>query len=231
MVDTARWAEISALFDELVERPPDERERRLAMLEAADAALASEVRALLAADEQDGVLDAAASHALPGLLADSAPADRRAGAYRLLHPIGEGGMGVVWLGERSDGAFEQRVAVKVLKRGMDTHAVLRRFLQERRILARLHHPHVVRLLDGGMSDDGRPFYVMDHVDGVPLTAHAALQHLGVVARVALLAKVAEAVAYAHAQLVVHRDLKPSNVLVDADGAPRVLDFGIAKLLE
>ncbi|HEY6939931.1 serine/threonine-protein kinase, partial [Dokdonella sp.] len=183
------------------------------------------------ADARDGVLDAGAPRALPDLLADGAPADRRAGAYRLLHPIGEGGMGVVWLGERGDGAFEQRVAVKVLKRGMDTHAILRRFLQERRILARLHHPHVVRLLDGGMSADGRPFYVMDHVDGEPLTGHASRHRLDVVARVALLAKVAEAVAYAHAQLVVHRDLKPSNVLVDASGEPRVLDFGIAKLLE
>jgi serine/threonine-protein kinase len=229
MVDAARWREISALFDELVELPPAEREQRLAAI--ADAVLAAEVRALLAADEQDGVLDAGVPDVVPGLLADAAPTDRRAGAYRLLHPIGEGGMGVVWLGERSDGAFEQRVAVKVLKRGMDTHAVLRRFLQERRILARLHHPYIVRLLDGGMSEDGRPFYVMDHVDGVPLTDHAAQRRLGVVARVELLAKVAQAVAYAHARLVVHRDLKPSNVLVEANGDPRVLDFGIAKLLE
>ncbi len=231
MVDTARWGEISALFDELVELPPDARARRLAALDTDDAALAAEVRALLDADGRDGVLDAGAPRVLPDLLVDTAPADRRAGAYRLLHPIGEGGMGVVWLGERSDGAFEQRVAVKVLKRGMDTHAILRRFLQERRILARLHHPHVVRLLDGGMSGDGRPFYVMDHVDGEALTTYAATHRLDVVARVALLAKVAEAVAYAHAQLVVHRDLKPSNVLVDAAGEPRVLDFGIAKLLE
>jgi len=230
MVDAAaRWAAVSALFDELVERPAEERERRLAAL--ADTSLAAEVRALLAADAEDGMLDADAPGVLPTLLGDPAPTDLTAGAYRLLKPIGEGGMGVVWLGERSDGAFEQRVAVKVLKRGMDTHAILRRFLQERRILARLHHPHIVRLLDGGMSADGRPYYVMDHVDGEPLTAYAAHHRLDVRARVLLLAKVAEAVAYAHAQLVVHRDLKPSNVLVAADGEPRVLDFGIAKLLE
>lgn len=230
MVDAARWAEISALFDELVEWPADARERRFAAL--ADAALAAEVRALLAADDDDaGLLAEGVPAPWPELRADAAPHDRRAGAYRLLRPIGEGGMGVVWLGERSDGAFEQRAAVKLLKRGMDTQAILRRFLQERRILARLRHPHVVRLLDGGMSSDGRPYYVMEYVDGEPLTAHAARQRLDIAARVALLAKVAEAVAYAHTQLVVHRDLKPSNVLVDAGGEPRVLDFGIAKLLE
>jgi serine/threonine-protein kinase len=230
MVDAVRWAEISALFDELVEQPPEQRARRLDAL--ADTTLAAEVRALLAADGHDeSLLDSAAPSVLPGLLDDAVPGDRRAGAWSLLKPIGEGGMGVVWLGERSDGAFEQRVAIKVLKRGMDTHAILRRFLQERRILARLHHPHIVRLLDGGMSADGRPYYVMDHVDGEPLTVDAARRGLDVVARVTLLAKVAEAVAYAHARLVVHRDLKPSNVLVDANGEPRVLDFGIAKLLE
>ncbi|HEU4664036.1 MAG TPA: protein kinase [Dokdonella sp.] len=231
MADNARWEEVSAQFDRLVELPAHERRQCLDELAARDAALAAEVRAMLDADERASLLDAAAAAVMPDLLVDGAPADRRAGAYRLLRVIGEGGMGVVWLGERGDGAFEQRVAVKVLKRGMDTQAILRRFLQERRILARLHHPHVVRLLDGGMSGDGRPFYVMDHVDGVTLTAYAARERLDVVARVALLAKVAEAVAYAHAQLVVHRDLKPSNVLVDAGGEPRVLDFGIAKLLE
>jgi serine/threonine-protein kinase len=231
MADNTRWEEISTQFDRLVELPAHERRHRLDELAACDAALAAEVRTLLDADERASLLDAAASAVVPDLLVDGAPSGRQAGAYRLLHVIGEGGMGVVWLGERGDGAFEQRVAVKVLKRGMDTQAILRRFLQERRILARLHHPHVVRLLDGGMSGDGRPFYVMDHVDGVPLTAYAARERLDVVARVALLAKVAQAVAYAHGQLVVHRDLKPSNVLVDAGGEPRVLDFGIAKLLE
>ncbi|MBK7013954.1 MAG: serine/threonine protein kinase [Xanthomonadales bacterium] len=159
------------------------------------------------------------------------PADGMAGAYRLLRLLGEGGMGVVWLGERTDGAYEQQVAVKVLKRGMDTHAILRRFLQERRILARLNHAHIVRLLDGGMTADGRPFYVMDHVDGAPITEHARRAALDPRARVSILVKVADAVAYAHTQLVVHRDLKPSNVLVDHQGEPRVLDFGIAKLIE
>ena len=232
MAEAARWNEIAALFDELVELPAAERARRLATVAGADAALAAEVRALLAADEDgNALLDSDAPSAVPTLLDEGGPADRRAGPYRLLRPLGEGGMGMVWLAERTDGAYEQQVAVKVLKRGMDTHAIVRRFLQERRILARLHHPHIVRLVDGGMSSDGRPFYVMDRVDGETITRHANARHLDVRARIALLAQVAEAVAYAHAQLVVHRDLKPSNVLVDAAGEARVLDFGIAKLLE
>ena len=229
-----RWAAVAALFDELVELAPDLREQRLAAVAADDAALAAELRALLAADDTDAdLLDNDAAAALPDLMirSDELQSGGRVGAWRLLRQIGEGGMGVVYLGERTDGAYEQQVAVKVLKRGMDTHAILRRFLQERRILARLSHPHIVRLVDGGMSADGRPFYVMEFVDGVPITVHAREERLDVRARVALLAAVAEAVAYAHTQLIVHRDLKPSNVLVDAAGSPRVLDFGIAKVIE
>jgi len=232
MTDPARWNEIATLFDELIEQSPDARERRLAEIARSDPQLSSEVRALLDADEDgNALLDAGAPSAVPNLLDEGAPADRRAGPYRLLRKLGEGGMGVVWLAERVDGAYEQQVAVKLLKRGMDTHAILRRFLQERSILARLSHPHIVRLLDGGMSTDGRPFYVMDKVDGQELVTYAAQRQLDVRARVELLVRIADAVAYAHAQLVVHRDLKPSNVLVDANGAPRVLDFGIAKLME
>jgi serine/threonine-protein kinase len=229
---SARWAEISARFDEFVDLAPGERQRRLDEIARTDPALAQELGALLAADaDGNALLDGDARAVVPNLVDDAGPADRQAGPYRLLRKLGEGGMGVVWLGERIDGAYEKQVAVKILKRGMDTHAILRRFLQERRILARLDHPHIVRLVDGGMSSDGRPFYVMDHVEGEPITTYAAARHLDVGARVALLATVADAVAYAHTQLVVHRDLKPSNVLVDGTGAPRVLDFGIAKLLE
>ncbi len=227
-----RWAELSELFDEIVELAPAARARRLGDIARTDAAMATELKALLAADEAgNALLDAGATSVLPALLGDVAPADGSAGPYRLLRKVGEGGMGVVWLAERTDGAYELQVAVKVLKRGMDTHAILRRFLQERRILARLHHAHIVRLIDGGMTQDGRPFYVMDYVDGQTITAHGRFNALDVRARVALLARVADAVAYAHTQLIVHRDLKPSNVLVDQDGEPRVLDFGIAKLIE
>lgn len=230
-----RWLQISSLFDELVEIDADQRSRRLTEIALTDAELADEIRALLRADEDiSGLLDGDAAAAVPGVLnreSDGMPADGMAGPYRLLRLLGEGGMGVVWLAERTDGAYEQQVAVKVLKRGMDTHAILRRFLQERRILARLHHPGIVRLVDGGMTSDGRPFYVMDHVDGETITEHARKSALDVRARTTLLVQVADAVAYAHTQLIVHRDLKPSNVLVDNNGQPRVLDFGIAKLIE
>ncbi|MEO5560256.1 MAG: serine/threonine-protein kinase [Dokdonella sp.] len=223
------------MFDELVELDADQRAQRLAELAATDAELGEEVRALLLADEDvSGLLDGDAAAAVPGVLnreSDGMPDDGMAGPYRLLRLLGEGGMGVVWLAERTDGAYEQQVAIKVLKRGMDTHAILRRFLQERRILARLKHPHIVRLVDGGMTSDGRPFYVMDCVDGEAITTYACQHALDVRSRTALLAVVADAVAYAHTQLIVHRDLKPSNVLVDTQGAPRVLDFGIAKLIE
>lgn len=230
-----RWSRISTLFDELVELDRAQCEKRLAEIAAIDAALADEVRALLLADaDASGLLDSDVVSAISSVLerdTDGMPADGLAGPYRLLRTLGEGGMGMVWLAERTDGAYEQQVAVKVLKRGMDTHAILRRFLQERRILARLHHPHIVRLHDGGMTTDGRPFYVMDYVDGQPITVHASRHMLGVRPRISMLAKVADAVAYAHTQLIVHRDLKPSNVLVDNLGEPRVLDFGIAKLIE
>ena len=229
----SRWSEVAAQFDEIVELAPAERTLRLADLERADPALADEVRALLDADDRaNALLDADAAAAWPGLLERAPePGGAMAGPYRLLRPVGEGGMGVVWLAERVDGTFEQQVAVKVLKQGMDTQAILRRFLLERRILARLRHRHIVRLIDGGSNADGRPFYVMDYVEGQAITEYAAARELDVRSRVALLATVADAVAYAHSQLVVHRDLKPSNVLVDAGGEPRVLDFGIAKLIE
>ena len=224
---------MSALFDELVELTPEERERRIEKLGSDDPLFADELRALLAADSSaNTLLDSdASSIAAFGSTLDAKPADGMTGPYRLLRLIGVGGMGEVWLAERTDGAYEQNVAVKLLKRGMDTQVILRRFLQERQILARLHHNHIVRLVDGGMSSDGLPYLVMDFVDGQPITDFAREHALDVRDRAALLAKVADAVAYAHSQLIVHRDLKPTNVLVDTDGEPRVLDFGIAKLIE
>ena len=229
-----RWSEIATLFDELVELDASLREHRLTEIADTDPEMADEVRALLAADASaNTMLDSDVASSVPSVLTDldCIPGDGVVGPYRLLRSIGVGGMGEVWLAERTDGAYEQHVAVKLLKRGMDSNLILRRFLQERQILARLHHNHIVRLVDGGMSREGRPFYVMDFVDGQPITDYAAAHALGVRARTILLASVADAVAYAHSQLIVHRDLKPSNVLVNRDGEPRVLDFGIAKLIE
>ncbi len=144
--------------------------------------------------------------------------------------LGRGGMGEVWLAERRHGDAVQTAALKLLKRGMDSEALLQRFLQERRILAKLNHPAIATLLDAGVTADGRPFLAMDYIAGIPLTVHVRQQSLGLEARLKLLAEVARVVDYAHRQLIVHRDLKPSNVLVDGEGRPHLLDFGIAKVL-
>ena len=146
--------------------------------------------------------------------------------------LGRGGMGEVWLAERRDSnaAFVQQVALKVLKRGMDSEALSARFVQERKILAELNHANFARFIDGGISADGRLYFAMEYVDGQNLLDYAQAKSLTVRERVRLLAEVSEAVAYAQNHLVVHRDLKPSNILVDAAGQPRILDFGIAKLL-
>jgi serine/threonine protein kinase len=154
----------------------------------------------------------------------------RVGTYRLVREIGQGGMGTVYLAVRDDDAFHKRVALKVLKRGMDTDAIVRRFRTERQILAGLDHPNVARLLDGGTTPDGRPYLVMEFVDGAPLVEYADARVLDTDARLDIFLQVAAAVQYAHQNLVIHRDIKPANVLVTKDGVPKLLDFGIAKLL-
>ena len=233
-----RWHEASRLFDELVELDGEVRAARLATLVAHDADLARDVVGLLAADERSGgLLDAGVARASPtlaGALAQTPEAPDESGttlgAFRLQRLLGRGGMGEVYLAERTLGDVRQPVAIKLLKRGMDSNELLRRFAQERRILAQLGHPHIARFLDGGIAPDGRPYFAMEFVEGRDIVRDARERGLDARARVALLAQVCDAVAYAHSRLVVHRDLKPSNILVDANGQPRVLDFGIAKLL-
>ena len=155
---------------------------------------------------------------------------RRVGAYRLVREIGRGGMGAVYLAVRADSEFRRRVAVKLIKRGMDTDFVVRRFRHERQILAALDHPNIALLLDGGSTEDGLPYFVMEYIEGEQLFRYCDTRRLGVRERLRLFLRVCSAVAYAHQNLVIHRDLKPSNVLVTADGTPKLLDFGIAKLL-
>jgi serine/threonine protein kinase/tetratricopeptide (TPR) repeat protein len=152
------------------------------------------------------------------------------GPYRIIRRIGHGGMGAVYLAERDDDQFKKQVAIKLVRPGMDTDFVLRRFLSERQILASLDHPNIARLLDGGTTLDNRPYFVMEHIEGKPITEYSDEQRLSTVERLKLFRQVCSAVHYAHQNLVIHRDIKPSNILVTADGTPKLLDFGIAKLL-
>jgi serine/threonine-protein kinase len=222
------------VFGEAVERAPAERS---ALLDAACSGapdLRAEVESLLSANAQAGdfchALDPDRGAALLAAVSDVEPSRRRAGPYRLLQELGRGGMGVVYLAERVEGGFEQRAVIKLIKRGMDSDAILRRFLRERQILAGLEHVNVARLLDGGVTDDGQPYFAMEYVDGQPLTAYCNERRLTVEQRLRLFEDGCRAVQHAHGKLVVHRDLKPSNILVTRDGQLKLLDFGIAKLL-
>ena len=237
--DTTHHQRAKALFLDALDRPEGERDAFLAAGSVGDDALATEVRALLAAHdaaEATGHLDRPLLDRDGGAFGDPA-VGRAVGPWRLTARLGEGGMGAVYRAERADGAYERAVAVKLIRPGPDLGAAPplgRRLAAERRILARLEHPHVARLYDGGVTAEGAPYLVMELVDGTPVTAYAEARGLDVEARLRLFLQVCDAVAYAHRHLVVHRDLKPSNVLVTEDhaGAPQVklLDFGIATLL-
>jgi len=234
-MDRARWQRISAIFERAVELPPAERAALLEHECAGDAALRGEVEAMLAADVAGDTFDARAQDLRGRAAADwvewNAPLDGQLiGAWRIVREIGRGGMGLVFLVERADGQFEQQAALKLIKRGMDSEAVLARFLRERQILARLKHRNIAGLIDGGIAPDGRPYFVMEHVDGVTLPRHCAEQQSTLEERLRLFFGICAAVQFAHRQLVVHSDLKPSNVLVSAGGDVKLLDFGIARLL-
>jgi tetratricopeptide (TPR) repeat protein/tRNA A-37 threonylcarbamoyl transferase component Bud32 len=225
------------LVDQCLDLPAADRE---SLLVRADPAVSAEARRLLEADARSGVvLDAPAGALVPSALRaiggslpkQGASESTMVGPFRLLSLVGEGGMGQVWIAERAGADFRQRVAVKLLHTRGDAAALASRFRLERRILARLAHPRIARLLDGGTTEDGTPWLAMEYVEGLSLTEHCAARGLSVEERLQLFAKVCDAVQFAHRNLVVHRDLKPSNVLVGADGEPKLLDFGIAKLLE
>ncbi|WP_300616501.1 serine/threonine-protein kinase, partial [Dokdonella sp.] len=224
-IEPDRWQRLQQLFDGLAACAPAERAAWLAA-QADDGSLKREALRLVDADERGddviGPLCALITAPLPR-------GGRRLGAWRLREEIGNGSMGTVFLAERTDDAFDQRVAIKLL-RGIPTRESTERMRRERQILADLAHPHIARLLDGGSTADGQPYLVMEHVDGVPLDQFCRRRSPALPERLRLVQKLCAAVQYAHQRLVIHRDLKPANVLVRADGEPVLLDFGIAKLL-
>jgi eukaryotic-like serine/threonine-protein kinase len=231
------WELVDGLFESALELTPAERSRFLGEACRDRPELISLVEELILADERP---DASLESSRDGLMeaafwgsadqGDALAAGDRVGRYRIVRQIARGGMATVYEAERADGAFAQRVAIKVLRRGLDTEDVVRRFRAEREILSSLVHPNIATILDGGSTDDGRPYLVMELVDGQPLTEWARSRNLDGRRRLSLFLQVAEAVRFAHGQLVIHRDIKPSNVLVDAEGHARLLDFGIAKLI-
>jgi serine/threonine-protein kinase len=240
-LDPARWRRLSAILDGALDLPLDAREPYLQEVCGNDADLRRQVEELLAADASAGrFLETPAGERVAPLVAEMSqglyntegfPKGRIVGTYRLLDELGEGGMGTVHLAERADGQFEQKVAIKLLRHGLESREARRRFLQERQILARLQHPAIARLLDGGVTEQGVPFFVMELVEGQPVTTYCEERRLGIESRLRVFLEVCDAAQYAHRNLVVHRDLKPSNVLVSPGGTVKLLDFGIAKLLE
>jgi serine/threonine protein kinase/tetratricopeptide (TPR) repeat protein len=232
-----RWRRIEALLDRVLELPPGERDGWLREACGADVGLHREVSGLLEAGERtDGFLEGSAPARAADLLEQAEPSvpvpamPRRVGSYRIERELGRGGMGTVYLAEREE-HFRQRVALKLIRRGLDLDEhLLRRFVDERQILASLEHPGIARLLDGGVTPDGAPWFAMEYVEGKPLDAWCDERTLSIQDRLRLFAEACDAVAYAHGRRIVHRDLKPSNILVTDGGAVKLLDFGIAKLL-
>ncbi len=236
-VSPERWKQIEDLLDEALDLPESDRLAHVAERAGEDHALRAAVEGLLIACGQPTRLPDSPAELAGSLLADLASGERegaglsRVGPYRIVRELGQGGMGAVFLAERDDDQFQKQVAIKVLRRGVASEPMIRRFRHERQILATLDHPGIARLLDGGIAPDGTPYIVMEFVDGKPLDRYCVEAVLSISERLRLMRDVTAAVQYAHEQLVVHRDLKPSNILVTPAGQIKLLDFGIAKLLD
>ena len=230
-MSTERWQQLEDLFHAALERAPADRGAFVVDACGGDSGLRRDVERLLLAHEQASSFVAQAAADVERVAATLPPDGRQIGAYRIVRELGRGGMGSVYLGERADAQFQMRVAIKVIKRGMDTDAVLQRFRHERQILAGLEHPNIARLLDGGTTGEGVPYFVMEYVDGQPIDEYCRAHRLAIADRLDLFRQVCAAVAYAHQNLVVHRDIKPSNILVTSERVPKLMDFGIAKLLD
>ena len=239
-MDEPRVEELSALFEQALSVPGEQRAEFVRQVCGDNTALRGELESLLDAERSaasffddlaNGVVSPAYAALAEAETAGPRWEGRRVGAYRLVREIGRGGMSRVFLAERVDGEFEQQVALKLLRPGFDSDIDVMRFRAERQILASLSHPNIARLLDGGMTDDALPYLVLEYIDGVPLDRYCQSRGLSTRQRLELFLTIADAVEYAHRNSVVHRDLKPSNVLVTSDGTVKLLDFGVAKLLE
>jgi eukaryotic-like serine/threonine-protein kinase len=238
-VDPDRWRVIERVLDEALAHDPKQWQAVLDQTCSHDPELRAEVESLLRQASNAESFLASPPLAMAAAIVAESKADRgdadaagrRIGAYRLIKEIGRGGMSRVFLAERADGQFEQRVAVKLLRPGLDSELDQARFRAERQILAALNHPDIARLFDGGLADDGVPYLVLEYVEGKTISVYCDDRKLSAIDRLELFLPVLDAVQYAHRNLVVHRDLKPSNILVTADGAVKLLDFGLAKLLE
>lgn len=226
-MDLERWQRLSPLLDALLELPEEDRPAHLHTLRQEDPALADELAQLLKLDASDTPIFESPMRMLSGI----AMAGARLGPYRLERLLGEGGMGQVWLAERADGLYERKVALKLLRPGLLDPSLRQRFDREREILARFSHSYIAHLLDAGIDQNGQPYLALEHVEGEPITSWCRARQLDIAARLDLFRQVCDAVSHAHANLIVHRDLKPSNILVTPAGQVRLLDFGIAKLLD
>ncbi len=228
-MDSARERRALDAFDAAVAWPEADRDSRLAELLADDPALIDTVKALLAAERDADLMPTQPPEPLHSGL--DIPAPERVGAYRPVELIGRGGMGSVYRGERIDGGFDQTVAIKLIRSGLFTAAAAEQFAQERRILARLHHPHITHLYDGGWTTDGQSYIVMELLQGEPILDHVDARGLGLEDRLSLFVDICSAIDYAHSQGVVHADIKPSNIIVDPRHGVKLLDFGIAGLVD
>ena len=225
----ARWGEVKTILASVLETDPSQRAAEMDRLCGSDSELRSSVESLLAREQEAGaLLDSAAA---PGAQwRAEAPAPETIGPYHVVKEIGRGGMGVVYLGERADGQYRKQVAIKLITAAHPDAQTGRRFERERQILAQLEHPGIARLLDGGSTAGGQPYFIMEYVDGLPLLEFCRRGALGVSERLLLFLQIADAVGYAHRRLIVHRDLKPGNILVTAEGQVKLLDFGLGQMI-
>src|SRR5258708_1842368 len=233
---TERWDEIKEQLIAALEMAPAERSAYLAQIGSVDPDLQKELASLIASHKQTGTdfLDSSVSDfilASPGCGEGSSFIGRRVGCYQIVQLIGTGGMGEVYRAFRADDQYCKQVAIKLVRGGQDSHGVVERFRIERQILANLDHPNIARMLDGGRTEDGLPYFVMELVEGKPIDEYCNEHRLSIRDRLELFTQVCSAVHYAHQRLIIHRDIKPGNILVSAEGGAKLLDFGIAQLLD